>query len=582
MMANAVRQNKDIKGFKIMDEEFKIVQFADDTCIFVQNPQSLKFVFHILEQFSKCAGLKANRDKTQAIGIGASSNFKHDIGIKWPDDSVKFLGVYINNNSKKMMEDNFNDKLNKIQEIVNIWFLRKMTLKGKVTIINSLLASQLIYLGTVFHTPQWVLKKYKDIIIKFLWDNKPSKVKYTNVIGTIEEGGLKLHDIEAKTKAIKVKWLHAICDTNAQSSAWKKYLSSHFQDELSQTLLYNRSSNDYPTFKDKFYEEIFMIWAELHNNNPKSGEEVCRQLIINNSFIRIDGNPITKKTWKHNEIKFIQNLLNREGKIDTRENIEKKYKVQIKPLTYNSITSAIPQKWKSLMKEDTNVNNYFVFADHRVILNGEDKKLIEISTKDVYNHLIKKIVKRATSENKWEEETGINYDEDQWERVYTLPYGLTRDVRILSFQYKTTHRILACKKNLKIWNITTDNICDVCCNDIDGIEHHLVACPVLLEFWDYFFRWWKSVSMMIFPVDTYDIIFGIPNPNEDLTISHMNYLILHALYYIYVTKIKKNTPKLYEYILEVKRNLNILQINMESKGQQKRFGIKWAPLADIL
>jgi hypothetical protein len=58
-----------------MDGEFKIVQFADDTCIFVQNSQSLKLIFHILEQFSKCAGLKANRDKTQAIGIGASSNY---------------------------------------------------------------------------------------------------------------------------------------------------------------------------------------------------------------------------------------------------------------------------------------------------------------------------------------------------------------------------------------------------------------------------------------------------------------------------------------------------------------------------
>jgi hypothetical protein len=282
-----------------------------------------------------------------------------------------------------MMEDNFNDKLNKIQEIVNICFLRKMTLKGKVTIINSLLASQLIYIGTVFHTPPWVVKKYKEIIINFLWDNKPPKVKYTNVIGNIEEGGLKLHDIEAKIKSIKIKWLHAICDISTQC-AWKKYLSSYFHEEISQILLYNISSNDYPVFKDKFYEVIFQTWAEMHNNYPKSGEEVCRQLIINNSFIKIDDMPITKKIWNHNEIKFIQNLLNNEGKMDTRQNIEKKYKIIIKPMTFNSMISAIPQKWKILMKEDPNVKNYFVFADYRVLLDGEDKKLIEISTKEVY------------------------------------------------------------------------------------------------------------------------------------------------------------------------------------------------------
>jgi hypothetical protein len=442
-----------------------------------------------------------------------------------------------------MMEDNFNEKLNKIQEIANIWFLRKMTLKGKVTIINSLLASQLIYLGTVFHTPQWVVKKYKDIIINFLWDNKPPKVKYSNVIGNIEDGGLKLQDIEAKIKSVKIKWLHAICDTSTQS-AWKKYLSSYFHEELSQILTYNEASKDFPAFKDKFYEEIFDTWAEIHINYPENGEEVCRQLITNNSYIKIENMPITKKTWKYSEIKFIQNLVDKEGKIDTRENIEKKYGVQIKPMTFNSMTSAIPQKWKSLLKEDANVNNYFVFADYRVIVDGENRKLIEISTKEVYSHLMKKKFKRATSENKWEEETGINYDTEQWEHVYLLPYQITRDVKILSFQYKITHRILACKKNLKIWKIKTDNICDVCNNDVDGIEHYLVACPVLLEFWDSFFRWWKAVSEMIFPVDTYDIIFGIPNPNEDLTICHMNYLILHALYYIYVTKKRRKKPQI--------------------------------------
>jgi hypothetical protein len=282
MMANAIRQNKDIRGFKIVNNEFKIVQFADDTCVYVQDMQSLKVVFHILEKFSKCAGLKANRDKTQAIGIGASSNFRHNIGIKWPDCSVKFLGVWINNDCNKMIEENFNDKINRIQEIVNIWCLRKMTLKGKITIINSLLTSQLIYIGTVFQTPKWVIKKYKSIIMKFLWDKKLPEVKYTNIIGNITEGGLKLQDIESKLKSIKIKWLQAICDTDTKC-AWKTYINTYFQEEAKQTLLYNTVLNDYPAFKDQFYKEIFQLWAELHYKYPENGEQVCRQIICNNS-----------------------------------------------------------------------------------------------------------------------------------------------------------------------------------------------------------------------------------------------------------------------------------------------------------
>jgi hypothetical protein len=456
-----------------------------------------------------------------------------------------------------------------------------MTLIGKVTVINSLLASQLIYVGTVFHTPKWVLKKYNEIILDFLWDKKPPKVKYSNIINSTMNGGLKLQDIESKLKAIKVKWLHAICDDGIKS-AWKKYLSTHFNEEIKQILLQNKTCNDYPQFRDKFYQEIFELWAELHNNNPTNSEQACKQLICNNSYIRINGMPITEKTWKFKNIRFIQNLLDTNGKIDTKENLDKKFNVQIETLLLNSVTSAIPHDWKKMIKDDTNSTNYFVFADFNILVNDTYKKLIEVKTNEVYQHLITKIAKRATSEAKWEEETGINYDEEQWEQAYSYPYQLTRDVKILSFHYKITHRILACKRNLKTWKIKNDNICDVCTIEMDGIEHHLIACPVLLDFWSNLFTWWKAVSKMAFPIDTYDILFGIPNPNNDIIIYHMNYLILHALYYIYVTKITSKTPKLFEYVLVAKRNLDMLKTNMENKGLQKKYNARWAPLADSI
>jgi hypothetical protein len=581
MMANAIRQSKNISGFKIMKEEFKIVQFADDTCIFVEDINSLKNVFHILQLFAKCAGLKANKEKTQAIGIGSSSNYRHKIGINWSDKSVKFLGVYINNNKDKMIEENYTEKINRLQEIVNTWCLRKMTLKGKVIIINSLLVSQFIYLGTVFHTPKWALKKYKEIILNFLWNKKPPKVKYTNIISDISEGGLKVQDIETKLKAVKVKWLHAICNTDTKC-AWKSYLGTYFKEEISQILFHNKSDNDYPVFKDEFYNELFKTWAEIHFRKPINGEEVCRQLICNNSLIRTEGTPITQNTWKYKEMKFLQNILNDKGSIETKANLEKKYHVQIDPMIYNSMISSIPQEWKRLMKADVNVNNYFVFADYTILIQGTVKKLIETDTKEVYWHLVKKVTNRATSEAKWEEDTGIGYDEEKWEQVYTYPYTLTRDVKILSFQYKVSHRILACKRNLMTWKITNSNICDDCEGEIDGIEHHLVACPLLLKFWDSLFKWWKAVAKIFFPIDTYDIILGIPNPNNDQMITHMNYLILHAMYFIYRRKLNKNPTELYEFLVHIKRTFELQKINMENKGQQNSFDKIWAPLLEYL
>jgi hypothetical protein len=372
-----------------------------------------------------------------------------------------------------------------------------------------------------------------------------------------------------------------MCDVSLKS-AWKSYIESKFTKDINQVLLCNLNSNDLPTISEKFYKDIFEMWADLHNIKPANGQQACSQMICENSYIRIDGTPIKKETWKYDKIKYIQDLINRNGEIDTRENIEIKYNVAINPMRYNSVIWAIPRDWKNLIKNDMNATNYHVFADYNVIIQEKEKKLIEITSKEAYWHLLNKIEHRATSEEKWENETCLKFDKDQWEETYMLPYKLTRNVKIISFQYKIVHRTLACKRNLKTWKIKTNNICDVCENEIDSLEHHLVSCPELLTFWDSFFHWWKAIAQMSFPVDTYNIIFGIPNPNNDLTILHLNYLILHAMYHIYVSKQKTKKPDLYEYIIEIKNSLDINQINMESKDQQKQFEKIWAPLQQLI
>ena len=257
----------------------------------------------------------------------------------------------------------------------------------------------------------------------------------------------------------------AMCDQNIKS-AWKTYIETHVKEDISQILLHHKTFNDYPLLGDQFYDDIFQLWVELHNKKPTSGQMVCNQTICNNSFIRISGKPITTKIWKHHHVKYIQDIIDRNGNIDNRRNIEKKYDIIIDPLLYNGISCAIPKDWKRILKDDINANNYHVFADYNVTIDGKEKKMCELTSKDVYWHLIKKIEQRATSESKWELETGINYDENKWQYAYTYPYNLTKDVRILSFHYKITHRIFACKRNLKTWKIEKDNICDTCGGDI--------------------------------------------------------------------------------------------------------------------
>ena len=77
-----IKFNKDIKGIKIGNTEFKLVQFADDTTLILNGTvESLQAALNILEIFGSFSGLKVNTDKTQIVWIGKKKHSKDKVNI---------------------------------------------------------------------------------------------------------------------------------------------------------------------------------------------------------------------------------------------------------------------------------------------------------------------------------------------------------------------------------------------------------------------------------------------------------------------------------------------------------------------
>jgi hypothetical protein len=142
---------------------------------------------------------------------------------------IKTLGIYIGTDRQKMSDKNFSERLDKIQNLAQLWCLRKLTLKGKILVANTLLMPIMLYPCSVIHTPTWVIFKYKEIIVNFIWDGKPPKVKYKAIINDIPNGGLKLQDIETKVKALQLKWIQNITNIH-YTAAWKEYVATKFKN----------------------------------------------------------------------------------------------------------------------------------------------------------------------------------------------------------------------------------------------------------------------------------------------------------------------------------------------------------------
>ena len=159
-----------IKGIKVGNTEKKISLLADDTTCFLQGDlESFQLLFSTLDKFASFSGCKINLSKYEAIHIGSlkgsdSCPFK-DVGLKWKSNSFKTLGINFSLNINSLYELNFIPKLAKIEQTLNCWRHRNLSLLGKVTVIKSLLLPQLLYLFSVLciHIPKSFFKKLNHL-----------------------------------------------------------------------------------------------------------------------------------------------------------------------------------------------------------------------------------------------------------------------------------------------------------------------------------------------------------------------------------------------------------------------------------
>ena len=95
ILAIAIRENEEVKGIVIDQQETKLLQYADDTTAVLSYTESGYKLCQLLDKFKKVSGLKVNSSKTEGLWIGSlkGSEMK-PLGIKWPHDPTKALGIF--------------------------------------------------------------------------------------------------------------------------------------------------------------------------------------------------------------------------------------------------------------------------------------------------------------------------------------------------------------------------------------------------------------------------------------------------------------------------------------------------------
>lgn len=525
ILAIMIRNNSNIKGLTLQDSTLKLNQFADDLTCFISEPDSLSDLLATLSKFQDWSGLAINRGKSKILQPGFEDGESLQ-GIPVVR-RIKILGIWFvaNDSEEEAYENNFRPILDRIRSICGSWSNRTLSLKGKVTIINSLIASLLQYISLAVHTPSRVFAEYKRLVVKFLWNNKRLKIAYSSLILPTNRGGLKLMDLETRTQVNMIQWIKRVIN-NPNSSAAGTLRTIIDTSSLNSHFAAKRGPNKELNPAHKFYCAAFIVWDKFHGFELSSGREVRAEWLWQNKRIQSGGRPIRGSSWQRSGINHIADLCHGTNNLFlSHTELSNKFGVQCSFLDLLQVRMSIPLHWRRLLAEAPLPENP-PLSDFEIKIQGKElADASSIGAKALYELINGGETTVSTACKRWQEEKEeiTLSSPEEWNESCSSVYTATRETKIQSFHYKVLHKILPCGSFLHRVRIRDSAWCEHC-DETDSITHYLFTCAKVRPFWLRLCEWFRQ------EVDLY--LDGI-TPKERDTI---NNILLSIKFYIFRQK----------------------------------------------
>ena len=350
LIAIDIRANEDILGITVDEVISMLNQFADDTDVTLQDEvQNVQNTVNAFLRFEKETGLAVNYDKTTLYRMGSLKKSKAKYytqpHIQWKEE-IKVLGVTITEDTEQMIQKNYDPAIIKMKQVFDAWGNRSLSLIGKVMVINTLIASLLVYKMTVLpDLPNKYVKRIENLFRNYLWGGKKAKIALRTLQKSKRDGGLGLCDIRAKQASLKVGWIQVLQQDDHTAAIAYSSMGSTTAILKHHIWMCNLHKKDAAGLSDnRFWKQALVHWAQINYNSSSS---VWDQVIWCNSYIRIQGTPIV---WHHcikKGLIWVSQLYPHGKLLSVTEASE----FNLNFYQLGSLNGAIPKLWRDKCKE---------------------------------------------------------------------------------------------------------------------------------------------------------------------------------------------------------------------------------------
>ena len=513
ILAEYIRTNPDIKGIVLhhgeQTVEIKLSTFADDAQAYIGDQKSVGSWFKTLKLYGRASGAKVNKDKTQGMLLGPMKRLRYiNQDIVW-SDNIDVLGFCLSINRDR--KEYWDTKLAKVEKLLKVWSRRKLTLRGKVYLIRCYGINVLQYCMSAITVPDNVITYLESLFWKFLWDNGREKAKRHVCMRNVEEGGLGMPNVRNLIMAQRIKFLCRLLGEGNEK--WKflprmylmKYDVDYGEKYYSLKCIHNVDISMMPLYYKECVQAYHIL--KLKELEPINKVDILGQYIWGNQWIKILGRGLHDKIWCKKGIIYVKDLFTKEGELKEQHIFDLLQNRAQNFVKLYSYVSAIPGRWKAVLRTGEHVNIGSVRYQPILTLSLKDGtiNLENCKIREIYNLLASDVVK-SNAEQSWEAVLGPI----DWSVVYQVQQCSLLERKVRDFRWKVINKCLTTEAKLKHFT-DSNGVCKLCELETEDEMHILSDCVSLDNFWSHIVSLLRRIAEVNVQVQDTLFICGVEN-----------------------------------------------------------------------
>ena len=235
-----------------------------------------------------------------------------------------------------------------------------------------------------------------------------------------DQGGQRLVDLIAKERALKIQWIF-----RARQELFFNVVSiSNLIPQLGQFIWQcNLQVSDIPKViqNSTLWSDVLEAWCIYNYSEPQDIQEILHQIIWCSSLIWVGDRPIIWNDFLACRVNRVMDLVDAQGKLYTKTQLESKYSVEIDWLKYNSL---ILLKHVEPIIDNPSLSRF----DQLDLTKGR-------KTRKVYTRLISNLVRLKHMHKMWQRRLQSEIDYESFFKYFLNVFFCTISTKLRDFHY---------------------------------------------------------------------------------------------------------------------------------------------------